>query len=67
MQVANEGTLRGALITFLAHDMKVFKNGQVTVHVVKSSLVNELVKLLRYMDSHRKFGAATIDQSKDNY
>ena len=46
MQVANEGTLRGVLITFLAHDMKVFKNGQVTVLVVKSSLVNELVKLL---------------------
>ena len=67
MQVANEGTLRGALITFLAHDMKVFKNGQVTVHMVRSSLVNKLVKLLWYMDSHRKFGVATNDQSNDYY
>ena len=32
----------------LAHDMKVFKIGQVTVHMVRSSLVNELVKLLWY-------------------
>ena len=32
---------------FLTHDL-LFKNGQVTVHVVRSSLVNELVKLLWY-------------------
>jgi len=37
---ANEGI---ALIRFLAHDIKVFKSGWVVVHMVRSSMVEELV------------------------
>ena len=33
---------------FLAHDMKVFKSGWVIVHMVRSSLVKELIMCQEY-------------------
>ena len=35
-----------ALITFLAHDMKVSKSGWVTVHMVRSSFVNNIAQAM---------------------